>query len=868
MGAATCEPEPPMTLTPDVAPAADAQPKAKIFISYSRKDLAFADRLDAALKARGFEPLIDRSEIYAFEDWWKRIEALIGRADTVVFVLSPNAVASDVALKEVAHGASLNKRFAPIVCRRVEDAAVPEPLRRLNFIFFDDPDRFEASADRLAEALQTDIGWVRQHTDFGEAARRWAAAGRPGGLLLRSPVLEDAERWIASRPRGAPEPTADTQAFVADSRRGATRRRNILTTGLAFGLVIALGLAGLAYWQRGIAVEERQIAEQQRERAEDTLAAATNTANSLVFDLARRFRNSVGVPAALVKDILDKAHALQEQLIKSGQVTPELKRSEAAALTETVDTLLTIGDTAGALAAAEQARQIIADLVAGHPGNMVWQQDLSVSYEKIGDVQARQGDLASALKAYRASLAIRERLAKSDPSNAEWQRDVSVSYERIGDVQMAQGDLAGALTSYRDSLAISERLAKSDPGNAGRQRDLALPYEKVGDVQVAQGDLSGALRSFQASLAILEQLAKSDPDDADGQHDLATVYDRVGNVQEAQDDLAGALKSFRNRLAVMDRLAKSDPGNTEWQRDLSVSYGRIGEIQVARGELAGALESYRTGFAIFDRLAKSDPGNSSWQRDLSVWYNKIGDAQNQQGDLAGALTSYRDSLAISERLAKSDPSNTDWQLDLSVSYDRIGDVLTAQGDLAGSLRSYRDGLTIRERLAKSDPSNVGWQRGLSVSYAKIGDVLAAQGDLVGAMKFYGDRLAITRRLVLLDPTSKQFQRDLNFVIDRIGGMAFKLVLARNFVAALQAADQAIALKPDEIWLYTNRAHALMFAGRTDQARSIYLKYRGTKDVGDGKSWETAILEDFAEFRKAGLTNPLMDEIEKLFTSAG
>ena len=35
------------------------QSKAKVFISYSRKDIEFADRLDAALKARGFEPLRD-----------------------------------------------------------------------------------------------------------------------------------------------------------------------------------------------------------------------------------------------------------------------------------------------------------------------------------------------------------------------------------------------------------------------------------------------------------------------------------------------------------------------------------------------------------------------------------------------------------------------------------------------------------------------------------------------------------------------------------------------------------------------------------------------------------------------------------------
>ena len=38
---------------------------AKIFISYSRRDITFADRLEAALKPRGFAPLIDRTEIRA-----------------------------------------------------------------------------------------------------------------------------------------------------------------------------------------------------------------------------------------------------------------------------------------------------------------------------------------------------------------------------------------------------------------------------------------------------------------------------------------------------------------------------------------------------------------------------------------------------------------------------------------------------------------------------------------------------------------------------------------------------------------------------------------------------------------------------------
>ena len=141
----------------------EKQPKAKVFISYSRKNAAFADRLEAGLAAHGFVPLIDRTEIYAFEDWWTRIEALIARADTVAFVLSPDSVASDVAMKEVAFAAALNKRFAPVVCRSVDDKAVPQALARLNFVSFEDDARFEQSADRLAAALETAGFGVHRH---------------------------------------------------------------------------------------------------------------------------------------------------------------------------------------------------------------------------------------------------------------------------------------------------------------------------------------------------------------------------------------------------------------------------------------------------------------------------------------------------------------------------------------------------------------------------------------------------------------------------------------------------------------------------------------------------------------------------------
>src|SRR5262249_40679187 len=139
--------------------------------------------------------------------------------------------------------------------------------------------------------------------------------------------------------------------------------------------------------------------------------------------------------------------------------------------------------------------------------NAEWQHDLSVSYDKVGDVlmvQAEEPDqldddtcsaLPMALRAYRSSLAIRERLAQADPGNAAWQRELSVSHDRIRDVKVVPGDLAGALNLYQDGLAISEHLfaAPPDPeahrlsavGRIG-SRDLIVSYVKIAKLDRSQ----------------------------------------------------------------------------------------------------------------------------------------------------------------------------------------------------------------------------------------------------------------------------------------------------------------------------------------------------------------------------------------------
>src|SRR5215469_10709688 len=113
----------------------------------------------------------------------------------------------------------------------------------------------------------------------------------------------------------------------------------------------------------------------------------------------------------------------------------------------------------------------------------------------------------------------KKKLVGSDPSKAQWQRDLSISYDKLGDVQLAQGDLAAALRGYTDGKAIAEKLARSDPSNAQWQRDLSISYNKLGNVQLVQGDLVAALRSYTESRTIREKLAGSDPSKAECHRD-------------------------------------------------------------------------------------------------------------------------------------------------------------------------------------------------------------------------------------------------------------------------------------------------------------------------------------------------------------
>lgn len=233
---------------------------AKVFVSYSRRDSGdFAEEIVAGLELAGFAPLLDCHDIAAGEEWEARLGGLIAQADTVVFVLSPEAVSSRRCQWEVEKAAAQSKRLLPVIFKPVADADIPQELQKRQYIRFDTGLGINRPLAQLADALRQNIDWIREHTRLGEVATRWELRGHPESLLLRGDDLVTAKAWVENRKSDAPSITDLVRTFIAASEQREkaqfaesrlAHRRVRYAQALAAFCALVLLAAIAAWWQQ------------------------------------------------------------------------------------------------------------------------------------------------------------------------------------------------------------------------------------------------------------------------------------------------------------------------------------------------------------------------------------------------------------------------------------------------------------------------------------------------------------------------------------------------------------------------------------------------------------------------------------------
>jgi formylglycine-generating enzyme required for sulfatase activity len=234
--------------------------RLKVFVSYSRRDSAeFADELAVGLELAGFAPFLDRHDIAVGEDWEFRLDRLIQEADTVVCIISPEAVKSERCGWEVHRALAHSRRLLPVIFKPIPESDMPQPLRRLQFVRFDIGPGLARPLLQLAEALRYDADWIREHTRLAELAARWQVRDRPKSLLLRGDDLDAAKTLVVKRKSEAPEITDLQRAFLEASERSEAARiiqlkatrRQVRQKEALIGVLVLIIAVGVAWSNRG-----------------------------------------------------------------------------------------------------------------------------------------------------------------------------------------------------------------------------------------------------------------------------------------------------------------------------------------------------------------------------------------------------------------------------------------------------------------------------------------------------------------------------------------------------------------------------------------------------------------------------------------
>lgn len=125
-----------------------------IFISYSRKNSDFVDRLEADLRARGYRTWVDRHRLEGGVDWKREINSAIAACDLFLLVLSQAAVDSEFVRYEFEEAQQLGKRLMPIQYRSYFTRGWLAAANSIQWVDFTDAFAYEKNLRDLIYAIQ------------------------------------------------------------------------------------------------------------------------------------------------------------------------------------------------------------------------------------------------------------------------------------------------------------------------------------------------------------------------------------------------------------------------------------------------------------------------------------------------------------------------------------------------------------------------------------------------------------------------------------------------------------------------------------------------------------------------------------------
>lgn len=709
-----------------------------VFISYSRRNSDFARRLIGRLTRTGKDAWVDWEGIpLTAPNWWSEIKSGIEAADSFVFIMTPDSMASVVCNLELDYAIELNKRIIPIAHVDIEtrdafasiadykpDDAMQQRLQgkdplliarnnwqhlsHINWIFFRESDDFDAGFAQLIETVDTNLDYVKAHTRYLTRATEWQRENQRADLLLFGEEIDRAETWLSQAKTYATQKDADKTAvvnplaqplhreYIQASRAADRRRRRLVRSAqISIAVLIIVLVTGALIGSSIVAQTQREV-----DAANTRLTAIppTLTHAAVIVDEAniqREIASGFAQSALAVSEnqrgsAMNNMDALIQQypdhaIAYNGRgLIHALNGNYDAAIvdyTEAIRLQPAFTEAFYNRGLAHIGTGAYTDAVRDFDRAIQLNPADPLPYNNRGYAAYNMGDFDAAIVDFNRAI-------ERDPTLALAYYNRGVAYGEMGD--------------YEAALADFDETLRLDPQYRGAHANRGLTHFQLGDVDAALDDFTAGLAlnprdasiynargfvrnstgEYEAALSDLNEAIRLNPELAEAYHNRGVAHHNLGNYQAA--------------LADYDAALALDSFQPEVYYDRGITHATLGDFQAAIND--------------YDKAIQLDPTPAAV-------YNNRGFAYFNLNDFDRALTDY--DLAI--------------QLDanFALAYLNRGNLYASQGDFTAAIADYDEAI----RLQPDDPRGYHWRGFARIVQRNFDDAIA---DLNTAIRFNPD----------------------------------------------------------------------------------------------------------------------------------
>lgn len=543
-----------------------------------------------------------------------------------------------------------------------------------------------------------------------------------------------------------------------------------------------------------------------------------------------------------------------------------------------------------------------------------WSVYLSRKWKQFGEMLEAMHQYAKAENAFRSAVDVIDRLPA--PARAERVNDIEDVLTRLSEFYEKRGWDAKAEREYFRYIRLFEEVSKTDSSFTGSigyaHRTLANFYRDRGEYAKAIPQYHLALnRQSREKRSLLLFTTNTT------YRDLAHTYQLMGNASEAAIHYQAAFrfdlrrydeenyKYFYSRelgeklvrlydtlnrrdsaerlfIEVDKRYAKlyrNDPKDffnsyLQFKRTRADYYHDRGDhlkAQHAYAELARLCQmqdSVNTGRTAYEPVARRTEGehfladgnfsgainrfelsgnmikNAGLEGDPDLLHVRL--AENQ----LYLVTAYWKQLLSSGNMEARRSGNS-----ALGTVDSLLSLVKKSSDLSGRLAKQHS--EYKRYFETVDANNIAAFRAVAI-YDSLKKVIAGTSGPRLQVPLYRRSIALIKQAFISFPPGKESISELCVLH---GNLSWAFLFESRFKESEESAREGLKIDPGQVWIRLNLAHALLYQGRDEEARGIYLRYKD--QVSNGNFSTDLIIKDLDELEQAGLRNSGVAAVRRL-----